>query len=314
MSTILPLSVIHISPALASVPMMGDVAASLLAQGSTQSKAMGQAMAEEKAALWSSLDREGILEPLKVHHTGSGQYMLHDGRHRYEWAKARGMETVPVMEITEAQGVAIAEATVVGRRHWTKGQRAYLGLLLHPEVAQAKPGRNHFKNDSIVFNDKPDSVGFAHQTDSVGLVIDAPDLAVRLGVSHDTVRQAAELYRIFFAPGFKSGSPEAIQAAALKSKYELSIWAGSGLGAVLAGIAGGQSTAGQAKAATGFQHLDAPLASLTRLSKAFTGWDGEERAKALRLMTGRFRDDFTPEFRLALSEALSAAEDALPAA
>jgi hypothetical protein len=287
---------ITISPALASVPMLGDVAASLLTQASTQAKAAGQAMADEKTALWSSLDREGILEPLKVHHTGLGQYMLHDGRHRFEWAKARGMETVPVMEITEAQGVAIAEATVVGRRHWTKGQRAYLGLLLHPEVAQAKRG------------------GDQYQTDSVGLVLDSPTLAARLGVSADTVLQAAELYRTFFAPGFKAGSPEAIQAAALKAKYELSIWAGAGLGAVLAGIAGGQSTAGQAKAATGFQHLDAPLASLTRLSKAFTGWDGEERAKALRLMTGRFRDDFTPEFRLALSEALSAAEDALPTA
>lgn len=296
MSTTLLLSSVHISPALASVPMLGDVSASLLAQASTQAKAMGQAMAEEKAALWASLDREGILEPLKVHHTSGGQYMLHDGRHRFEWAKARGLETVPVMQITEAQGMAIAEATVVGRRHWTKGQRAYLGLLLHPEVAQAKRG------------------GDQYQTDSVGLVLDSPSLAARLGVSADTVLQAAELYRTFFAPGFKTGSPEAIQAAALKAKYELSIWAGAGLGAVLAGIAGGQSTAGQAKAATGFQHLDAPLASLTRLSKAFTGWDGEERAKALRLMTGRFRDDFTPEFRLALSEALSAAEDALPTA
>jgi hypothetical protein len=296
MSTTLLLSSIHISPALASVPMLGDVSASLLAQASTQAKAMGQAMADERAALWASLDREGILEPLKVHHTSGGQYMLHDGRHRFEWAKARGLETVPVMEITEAQGMAIAEATVVGRRHWTKGQRAYLGLLLHPEVAQAKRG------------------GDQYQTDSVGLVLDSPSLAARLGVSADTVLQAAELYRTFFAPGFKAGSPEAIQAAALKAKYELSIWAGAGLGAVLAGIAGGQSTAGQAKAATGFQHLDAPLASLTRLSKAFTGWDGEERAKALRLMTGRFRDDFTPEFRLALSEALSAAEDALPTA
>lgn len=296
MSTTLLLSSIHISPALASVPMLGDVSASLLAQASTQAKAMGQAMADERAALWASLDREGILEPLKVHHTSGGQYMLHDGRHRFEWAKARGLETVPVMEITEAQGMAIAEATVVGRRHWTKGQRAYLGLLLHPEVAQAKRG------------------GDQYQTDSVGLVLDSPSLAARLGVSADTVLQAAELYRTFFAPGFKAGSPEAIQAAALKAKYELSIWAGAGLGAVLAGIAGGQSTTGQAKAATGFQHLDAPLASLTRLSKAFTGWDGEERAKALRLMTGRFRDDFTPEFRLALSEALSAAEDALPAA
>jgi hypothetical protein len=304
-STILPLSVIQISPALASVPMLGDVSASLLAQASTQAKAMGQAMADEKAALWASLDREGILEPLKVHHTSGGQYMLHDGRHRFEWAKARGLETVPVMQITEAQGMAIAEATVVGRRHWTKGQRAYLGLLLHPEVAQDKRGGDRSKTDSV---------GFAQQTDSVGLVLTTSMLAVRLGVSADTVEQAAELYRTFFAPGFKAGSPEAIQAAALKSKYELSIWAGAGLGAVLAGIAGGQSTAGQAKAATGFQHLDAPLASLTRLSKAFTGWDGEERAKALRLMTGRFRDDFTPEFRLALSEALSAAEDALPTA
>lgn len=291
---ILRLSQISINPSLASVPMIGDVSASLLAQGSSQAKAAGQAMADEKAALWASLDREGILEPLKVHIGGSTCWVLDDGRHRFEWAKARGLEVVPVMEITPAQGLAIAEATVVGRRHWTKGQRAYLGLLLHPEVAQAKQGGNRV------------------ETDSIGLVLDSPSLAVRLGVSADTVLQACELYRLFFAPGFKPGSPEAITAADLKAKYEVSIWAGAGLGAVLAGIAGGQSTGGQQKGATGFHHLDAPLASLTRLSKAFATWAEDERAKALRLMTGRFRDDFTPEFRLALAEALSAAEDAGP--
>lgn len=300
---LLRLSQISINPSLSSVPMIGDVSASLLAQASSQAKAAGQAMADEKAALWDSMDREGILEPLKVHATLSGGWVLDDGRHRFEWAKARGLEVVPVMEITKAQGLAIAEATVVGRRHWTKGQRAYLGLLLHPEVAQDKRGGDRSKTDSI---------GFAHQTDSIGLVLDSPSLAVRLGVSADTVLQACELYRLFFAPGFKPGSPEAITAADLKAKYEVSIWAGAGLGAVLAGIAGGQSTGGQQKGATGFHHLDAPLASLTRLSKAFATWAEDERAKALRLMTGRFRDDFTPEFRLALAEALSAAEDAGP--
>lgn len=279
-----------LNPALASVPMMGAVAACYLADKSPHAKQVGADLAAEKEALWASLDREGILEPLKAHRDEAGKWIVDDGRHRYEWARASGQVTVPVLEVTAKQGEAIVEATVIGRRHWTKGQRAYLGVLLHPEVAQA-PAHRPAKN-----------------SDSVG-VTNATDLAERLGVSADTVSQACELYRKFHAAGVKPGSPEAIEADELKARYEISIWAGAGLGAVLAGIGGGTSTGGKPRPDSSWSSLDKPLATLGRLSGAFTKWDEVERSKAMRLMTTRLKESTTAEFRLALSEALAAAQD-----
>jgi hypothetical protein len=279
-----------INAALNTVPMIGAVAKRLLGDKSPSAKQVGKDLDAERAALWASLEREGILEPLKAHKDAQGRWIIDDGRHRYEWALATGKATVPVVEVTPAQGQALIEATVIGRRHWTKGQRAYLGVLLHPEVTEAQPGRP--KN-----------------TDSVGNYLNATDLSERLGVSVDTIHQAVELYRAFHSPGAKPGSPEAIEAADLKDRYEMSIWAGAGLGAVIAGIAGGQSTGGKTRPESGFHSLDKPLATLGRLSGLFAKWDEVERGKALRLMTSRLKESTSPEFRLALSEALAAAAD-----
>lgn len=278
-----------INTALNTVPMLGQVAKRLLGDKSASAKQVGKDLDAEVAALWASLDREGILEPIKAHKDDKGRWIIDDGRHRFEWALARGKGEVPVAEVTPEQGQALIEATVIGRRHWTKGQRAYLGVLLHPEVAGVAPGRPKI-------------------TDSVGN-LNATDLAERLGVSVDTVQQAVELYRTFHAPGVPKSSPEAIEAADLKDRYEMSIWAGAGLGAVLAGIAGGLSTGGKNRPESGFHSLDKPLATLGRLSGLFTKWDEAERSKALRLMTTRLRESTSPEFRLALSEALAAAAE-----
>lgn len=283
------LNLLSLNPALATVPMMSDVAARLMGAAKPEVKKAGLELSEEHDALFQSLDRDGILEPLKCHRVGR-KWIVDDGRHRLEWAANRGVSKVPIIEVTAAQGTALIETTVVGRRHWTKGQRAYMGVILHPEVASAPEGRP------------------AKNGDSVAVIATAPELGKRIGVSKDTVLQACELYRRFFAPGAKPGSAEAIEAESLKAKYEVSIWAGAGLGAVLAGIGGGQSTDGKPRPESGFHGLEKPLATLSRFSQLWTEWDEDERAKGLRLMTQKAKESMSPEFRLALSEALAAAE------
>ncbi|HEY1048239.1 MAG TPA: ParB N-terminal domain-containing protein [Prosthecobacter sp.] len=281
-------SFLELDPRLASVPMMGAVADHFRAGTKPQTKKVGQEISDEKDALWANLDEQGIIEPLKAWRKGR-RFIICDGRHRLEWSDARKKTKVPVIEVTKEQAAAIVEATVIGRRHWTKGQRAYLGVTLHPQVAQAGAHRPE-KN-----------------SDSVGVIATATELAKRLGISADTVSQACELYRAFFAPGCKSGSPEAIEAASLKEKYEMLIWSGHGLGAIIAGIGGGQSTEGKPRPDSGFHGLDKPLGTFTRFSSLFTNWTPEEQGKAQQLMTAKFRT-MSPEFRLALSESLAAAE------
>jgi len=293
------LSLISIAPALAVVPMIHEVAAKFAASAKPEVKKIGKELEGERTALHDSLEALGILEPIKAYREGR-RWVAVDGRHRLEWAKkspkagkTEAGTKVPLIEVTKQAAAEIIEASVIGRRHWTKGQRAWLGVLQHPEVCEAGEGRP--KN-----------------SDSIG-VFNATTLALRLGVSADAVTQAVTLYRLFFAPGAKAGSPEAIEAAARKEKYEHLIWGGAGLGAVIAGIGGGEATVDKPKAATGFQHLDAPLASLTRLSKHFIQWTPEERVKAQTLIVARIRgNEETPgwpdEFRQALAEALVAAD------
>jgi len=298
---------VSIDPRLAIVPMMVDVAAKFITSPKPEIKAQGVEMMAEHDALRSSLDELGIVEPIKAFRQGR-RWVAVDGRHRLEWlddgyaphSTKNQFLKVPLIEVSEAEAMQIIEASVIGRRHWTKGQRAWLGVCQHPEVCEATQGSGMAQ--------RSDSIGTLKNADSIG-VFTATKLAARIGVSADTVNQAVALYRAFYAPGHAASSPEAIEAAAKREKYEHLIWGGAGLGGILAGIAGGDATGGKPKAQTGFHHLDAPLSQLVRLSKAFTSWDTEERLKAQRLLTARVKADMTPEFRLALAEALAAADE-----
>lgn len=299
-------SLISIDPRLAIVPMMADVAAKFVGSAKPEVKQQGADLMAELHALRDSLDELGILEPIKAYREGR-KWVAVDGRHRLEWlddnseanTESSGNPKVPLIEVSKDEAAQIVEASVIGRRHWTKGQRAWLGVCQHPEVCASTQGSGMAQ--------RSDSIGTLN-ADSVG-VLTATKLAARVGVSADTVNQAVALYRLFFAPGFAATSPEAIEAAAVREKYEHLIWGGAGLGGILAGIAGGNATGGKPKAQTGFHHLDKPLSELVRLSKAFTSWDTEERFKAQRLLTARVKADMTPEFRLVLAEALAAADE-----
>ena len=282
---------LKLAPELAAVPMMGSVLEHY--RSNPKTTALRDELDAERQGSHQSMDEIGIIDPLKVTLSADGLGgKVWDGRHRLEWAMSRGKDSVPVIHVTEEVGHKLMEASVIGRRHWTKGQRAYLGVICHPEVAGVTAGRPKKSADSIG-------------------VSGAPDLAHRLGVSPDVVNQAVTLYKAFHAPGSKANSAEAIEAADLKAKYEMSIWAGAGLGAVIAGLGGGKATHGKDRNESGWASLDKPLGTMTRLGKQFDSWDEEEKAKAQRLMTTRFKTDFTPAFRLALSEALAAADDSM---
>lgn len=277
-----------LAPELAAVPMMGAVVESF--KGKPKAAALMAELAAERDGSQQSMDDVGIIDPLKVTLSADGKSgKVWDGRHRMEWALSRGKDTVPVIHVSEDIGRKLMEVSVIGRRHWSKGQRAYLGVLCHPEVAGVTAGRP--KKDASILS--------------------ATELAQHLGVSADIVSQAVTLFKAFHAPGAKPGSAEAIEASDNKAKYEMSIWAGAGLGAVIAGMGGGKATDGKNRNASGWASLDKPLGTMTRLGKEFDKWDDEHRAKAMRLMTTRFKADFTPAFRLALSEALAAADDSM---
>lgn len=277
---------------LAAVPMMGAIARHY--EGNAKAADLRAELIGERQGTLNSLDDIGIQEPLKVTLSKDGKTgKVWDGRHRLEWALSRVVNTVPVIHVTEDVGRKLMEASVIGRRHWSKGQRAFLGVICHPEVVGITVGRPK--------KEQP---------------MTRTDLACHLGISADLVDQAVAIYKAFHAPGAKPGSPEAIEAADCKAKYEMSIWAGAGLGAVLAGIGGGKATHGKERKGSDWAALDKPLGTMSRLSKLWKTWDETERTKAQRLIVVRIQGDaetegWSPEFCLALSEALAAAEPAI---
>lgn len=156
-------------------------------------------------AFFADLDENGIIEPLKV--TVDGK--VADGRHRLRWASLRDALSVPVVVVSDEEAVRIIEGSVVARRHWTKGMKAYFAVLMHPEVADTKVGR-------------------PINSDSVGITREA--LAAKFGVSSDLIDQACKLFTAFEA------------SKTLREKHEKLVWAGFGLGGIIAGLAGHDAT------------------------------------------------------------------------
>lgn len=279
MSTIDP-KLIQFDPSIEVVPMMSSVAEVYRDHSKADLRQVGAELSAELSALHGNLDANGILEPIPVTRTKRGGKEVvigWDGRHRTEWAIQRGLAEVPIKEVDEASGRTLLEATVLGRRHWTKGQRAWLAVLMHSAVCETGKGRPK----------KSDSVG-----------VSAVSLAERYGVSPDLIGQAVELHRVFAAGG-----------PVLRARYEPGIWAGHGLGAVLAGIPGAQATADKPRKAVSWTTMQGPLATLSRVATLFPSWPEEDKAAtrdALQAWLQRVPEDF----RLTLHEALTQAEGA----
>lgn len=164
----------------------------------------------ELCATW---DQVGFPAPLVV--TRSGQIV--DGRHRLRFALARGWQTVPVVEVEDSQIFDTVVASLLGRVHLTKGQRAYLSFpLLQASVEEAKT------------QPRDASGRLAPSSRSV------EDISEAMGFSWDVLDRSRKLHGLF-QDADKAGNPS------LRAKWEPKILREDdpvGLGAAIAGIAG----------------------------------------------------------------------------
>lgn len=280
---------------LAQVPMLGTIAAHYAQASKADLRAEAGEIQAAQAALWTTLDANGIQDSIpvtwmaeKVEGQEKPRRFLQawDGRHRAEWAIARERKTVPVHHVTEDEGRALLESTVVGRRHWLKGQLAWLAVNLHPAVAGNTKGRPG-KSDSIG-NTNPE------KSHSVGLTVDG--LATRFGVSATLIDQAVKIYRLFAA------------APSLREKYEPGIWLGHGLGAVLAGIPGGETTADKPKVPLNYGSFAGPFATMNRLSLQYASWTPDEQSACRDVWTAWIKN-LPEDFRLTITEAIARAAE-----
>ena len=180
--------------------------------------------------------------------------------------------------VTEEEGVRIIEGSVIARRHWTKGMKAYFAVLMHPEVATNTKG-----------------TGMKERSDSVG-TLTREALAAKFGVSADLIDQACKLYERFE------------HSKSLREAHEKLIWAGFGLGGIIAGLAGAASTKDQAIQANNL------TAGLFRRLTQFGGsivqtWTkigaDEEQRQFVGESIGTFLSKLPPELRAIARERLA---------
>jgi len=136
---------------------------------------------EQFRALGDDIEENGIREPIKI----TAKNAIVDGRHRWRAAKRYQLTQVPVMVVPEEEAAEIAVGTLLHRRHYTPGQRAYLlaGILDEAfEEARRRRARNAAKNET-------NSVRFVSRTPE--------DYAAELGVSLRYLQLARELHELF---------------------------------------------------------------------------------------------------------------------
>lgn len=250
----------------------------------------------------------GIRHPVQVTHDG----VVVDGWTRVIAARDLQLPAVPVVEVSAAEATEIIVREMCLRRNLTKGQRAYLTWpLLKPLAAELEARHiEGLKSGKIATLPATfaDSIGKGRK----GRVDDA--LAARIGVSGDLLRQAEELHAIFDGTRFSlSGQRITTPADDLRRYWEpriLDLEKPIGLGAVIQGIAGKESTEGREKGVSAATQMDLFADGIGALSTAFSAprWTKTPAEIRDRLLTD-FRvaaAAWSPDLRRELADALLA--------
>lgn len=203
---------------------------------------------EDFKALVTSIATAGLLEPLKV----KGGLVV-DGEARLTGCIQLGYEQVPCIEIADGELYSVVFHSLVGRRHYTKGALAYLSSPLFNQMLEESKARQlaNLKRGP----ENPSST-------LSRLSGTAEDAADRLGIGRALFFQARNIH------GHFKKHPE------MQEHFEPKILSGElGLGAVLQGIAGWESTKGKSRPETEQLLLwDQKIKGLVDPRK-FAGWE-----------------------------------------
>lgn len=177
-------------------------------------------------ALTDDILANGVSEPIKITADGA----IGDGRHRWRAAKKAQLKSIPCQIVPESEIPELACRTLIHRKHFTAGQRAFeLAGIIDDAFGEARKRRalNAAKNER-------NSVPFVSKTPE--------EWAAEIGVSVRYLRQAKELRDKFKAhPEVRTFTPEGEpeQHCTLEEYFVPRIMRDEnaiGLGAALAGV------------------------------------------------------------------------------
>ena len=265
-------------PLLERVGMLPDLIERETKKGKAQGKSRddhkenADQLAREFAAVEASVVKHGIREKLKVTRNPKGGWWIADGRHRWTIATRNKFETVPCEEIREDDVVAVI-MDGVQRRHLSKSGRAYLAVLMHPEIYTVE-----------------NRGGDRSKTAENAVLLTQTTLAEQAGVSETMIRYAVDLARQFG------------KRKALREKFEPGIWVGNSLEKIIAAIAAEIATGKDSdepesdeEAARRIYHKFATraLKGWTPITSSLKEWDRlnkEDKAQFLDLAVATIRE------------------------
>lgn len=225
--SMLPVASLEPHPLLERLTMLDVLEARLQARAKKDGRHRAEALeaAGEARAAWaalkSSVAGRGILEPLLGVPGPMGGVLIVDGRHRLQAAREAGIQRVPVILHPEAEALDIISGSVCARRHLSKSALAYIAVLTHPAVATEGAERQTSMLNRGTDSPSRTECATGEKGSETGTMA---ALAARYGVSLRLVVQACELYRL------------GLDWPKLIGEAEVTLWAGGGLGAVLAGL------------------------------------------------------------------------------
>lgn len=160
-------------------------------------------MAEDSTqfgALADDIGARGVIEPLKI--TADDQIV--DGRHRFLAARRQQLPLVPTMLIEDEDILGTVLATLIHRRHYSKGAIGYIAYPLLKEAHEEAVEASRAKITENLKMGKNANVSRQRLGDAVGAKR-VEDYAFQLGISLETFQRAARVHDIFNDnPDFKA--------------------------------------------------------------------------------------------------------------
>lgn len=133
-----------------------------------------------------SVAEHGLFDAIKI----DDKDQIVDGRHRNRWARKAGLKEVEVKVIADDEVQAVILESLLARRHYGDGARAYMALPLLAEAAAAGKARRAGNLKKGLRSPNADGNGNREKSG-----IEA--LAERLGVSRDLLEMARRVAAIF---------------------------------------------------------------------------------------------------------------------
>ncbi len=278
-------------PLLEGIPLMADIGqsrprgANVKDMDAERSRELTEE-AEETNEVWKAFQIDvaaNLAENITICDGPNGQLYVVDGRDRVTALRLGGIATAPANRVSPEDAERIIRSKTL-RKHLNKGARAYMAALFNPSLAEVKPGKSKSASGNL-------NAPQAHLGENAEERVPESHvmLASQWGFGRKLVAQAYEVIAEIQHERELMAEDAGYQPSTHPDEWVVKIFAGTGLGAIKAGIAsvrayalGKQAPpaaedANEAKLLKGFERLKTAVGTIFSQAQNFHKLDGKQR-------------------------------------